>query len=72
MIIKDVVKKRMEEKGIKVSKLAKKTGYTSRHIYDLLSGHTRWNEKHFSKIFDVLGLELDIKPIDNRPAGTDG
>lgn len=67
------VKKRMAEKNIKVPELAKMTGYTSRYIYDLLTDKNgaRWNETTFAKIFGVLGLELDVKPVEQK-TGTNG
>lgn len=72
MDIKDAVKKRMAEKGVKVSDLARMTGYTPRHIYDLLSGGARWNETTISKIFGVLDLQLDVKTVEHRATGTAG
>lgn len=71
MDIKVAVKKRMAEKGVKASELAKVTGYTTRHIYDLLSGGARWNETTISKIFNALDLRLDVKPVEQRPTGTE-
>ena len=72
MDFRKTVKKQMKEKNINVSELAKKTGYTTRHIYDLLADKNgaRWNETTFTKIFAILGLELSVKPIEQR-TGTD-
>ncbi len=72
MDIREAVKNRMKTKGIKVSDLAKMTGYTARHIYDLLSGGARWNETTISKILNVLELELDIRPMEQKATGTEG
>lgn len=63
------VKKRMDDLGINVSKLASKTGYTSRYIYDLLAGQARWNETTMKKTCDALGIVLEVKPLE--PTGTD-
>lgn len=73
MDFRHIVKKRMAEKNIKVAELARLTGYTSRHIYDLLSDRNcaRWNETNFARIFGVLGLELDVKAVEQK-TGTNG
>jgi DNA-binding phage protein len=70
--IRSAVKNRMKEKGVKVPDLARVTGYTSRHIYDLLSGHARWNETTLSKIFSALELEFHVRPVGQKLTGTDG
>lgn len=71
MDFRNAVKKRMAARGIKVSNLAMMTGYTPRHIYDLLNGGARWNETTFSRIFGVLDLQLDVKPVEHKVTGTD-
>jgi predicted transcriptional regulator len=56
-----VVTKVLQEKGMKPSALARMTGYTPQYMYDLLSGHRRWNETTITKVCDALGLKIKIE-----------
>jgi transcriptional regulator with XRE-family HTH domain len=55
-----VVKERLKETGMKRSVLARATGYSAQHIYDLLSGERRWNEESINKVCEVLGLKVEV------------
>lgn len=70
MDFKGAVKKRMAEKNVKVAALAKMTGYTARHIYDLLSGDARWNETTMDKVCKALNMEIQIVSLEST--GTAG
>ncbi|WP_025852910.1 helix-turn-helix domain-containing protein [Paenibacillus ehimensis] len=50
----------MTAKGLKKSELARATGYTYQHIYDLLSGERRWNEDSINKVCEALGIKIEI------------
>jgi predicted transcriptional regulator len=60
------VNKVLKEKGLNPSELARMTGYTPQYMYDLLSGHRRWNETTINKVCDALGLKIKIES--NNPA----
>ncbi|WP_245583182.1 helix-turn-helix domain-containing protein [Paenibacillus daejeonensis] len=63
-----MIKKTMNEQGVKASDIAKQTGYTSQYLHGLLEGSRRWNETTLSKTCDALGLEVKLVPI---KSGTD-
>ena len=63
------VKKRMAELGVKVPELARETGYTTRYIYELLSGEARWNETTINKACKALDMTIEVKPLE--PTGTE-
>jgi len=69
MAFREAVKRRMREKNIKVADLAKITGYTTRHIYDLLSGGARWNETTMDKVCKALDVKIEV--VDLEQTGTD-
>lgn len=53
-----VVKHALIEQNLKPTDLARMTGYTPQHIYDLLRGDRRWNEVTMKKACDALGIEI--------------
>lgn len=53
-----VVKHALVEQDLKPVDLARMTGYTPQHIYDLLRGDRRWNEVTMSKACKALGIEI--------------
>lgn len=53
-----VVKHALIEQNLKPTDLARMTGYTPQHIYDLLRGDRRWNEVTMKKACKALGIEI--------------
>lgn len=51
----------LEKLNMKKSDLARATGYSYQHIYDLLSGERRWNEESINKVCAALGFKIEIK-----------
>lgn len=62
MIFTNEVKAEMEKKHITKSDLARATGYSYQHIYDLLAGQRRWNEVSMEKVCKALELEIKVIP----------
>ena len=59
-----VVKERMTELEVKAPELAQMTGYTTRHIYDLLSGGARWNETSLERVCKALNMKIEVMPLE--------
>ncbi|MDO3681970.1 helix-turn-helix transcriptional regulator [Paenibacillus ehimensis] len=51
----------MKEMDLRTSDIARTTGYSYQHIYDLLSGERRWNEDSINKVCAALGIKIEIK-----------
>lgn len=56
-----VVKHVLVEQNLKPVDLARMTGYTPQHIYDLLRGERRWNEDSINKVCKALGIQIEFK-----------
>jgi len=56
-----VVKHVLVDQNLKPTDLARMTGYTPQHIYDLLRGDRRWNEDSMSKVCEALGIQIEFK-----------
>lgn len=54
------VRLRMAELRMTGSKLAKKTGYSAKHISDLLAGRRRWNETTIDRVCKILGIRVQF------------
>ncbi|WP_369426681.1 helix-turn-helix domain-containing protein [Paenibacillus ehimensis] len=61
MNFSEAVKKAMKEMDLRTSDIARTTGYSYQHIYDLLSGERRWNEDSINKVCAALGIKIEIK-----------
>lgn len=55
------VKTILSKSGMKNSELARKSGYSSQHIHDLLSGDRRWNEDSINRVCKALGILVDFR-----------
>jgi len=58
MEFSSVVIERLKDLNMTKSELAKKMGYSSNYISDLLARERRWNETTTSKACEILGLEV--------------
>jgi len=61
MNFSEAVKTAMSKSKLKPSELARQTGYSAQHIYDLLSGDRRWNEDSINKVCEALELKIEIR-----------
>jgi len=61
-----VVKHALIEQNLKPTDLARMTGYTPQHIYDLLRGDRRWNEVTMKKACEALGIEIKYIPKEKK------
>ena len=61
MNFSEIVKSKLNEENIKITYLAKKTGYSVQYMSDLIAGKRRWNEKTITKVSDVLGIKVEFK-----------
>jgi transcriptional regulator with XRE-family HTH domain len=57
----DMIRSVLKQKGITITDLAKKMGYTVQYVSDLLKGDRRWNETTMNKACDVLSIEVAYK-----------
>jgi len=65
----NAIKKSMEVQGIRPGELAKKMGYSSQYITDLLAGHRRWNETTINKACQALGIKIEVVKDQNYKVG---
>lgn len=66
-----VVKKAMEQTNVKTADIARATGYSYQHIYDLLAGQRRWNEESMDRVCEALGIEINFNVEGTVPALTE-
>lgn len=70
----DAVKKEMAVKKLRISDLARMTGYTYTHCHDLLHGKKRWNQTSIDRFCKALGIKIiyvsDETP-NHAPTGTE-
>jgi len=59
------VKHALVDMDINAAELARRVGYSSMYIHNLLNGRRRWNEESMQKVCDVLGLEIKVVPKNN-------
>ncbi|MEB3752526.1 helix-turn-helix transcriptional regulator [Geobacillus sp. FSL W8-0032] len=70
MNFSEVVRNVLEDKNLRISDLARMTGYTPQYMYDLLAGNRRWNETTINKTCEALGIEIIVVPTKKeRSAG---
>jgi len=56
----EIIKNKLNEENIKITDLAKKTGYSVQYMSDLIAGKRRWNESTITKVSDVLGIKIEF------------
>ncbi|OPG98401.1 hypothetical protein B2I21_08610 [Chryseobacterium mucoviscidosis] len=62
MNFSDSLKLVMRRTGVTKQELARSTGYSQQHIYDLLNRKRRWNEESLNKVCSVLDIDIQIAP----------
>lgn len=60
MNFSEIIKNKLNEENIKITDLAKKTGYSVQYMSDLIAGKRRWNESTITKVSDVLGIKIEF------------
>ncbi|GAW92452.1 helix-turn-helix domain-containing protein [Calderihabitans maritimus] len=68
----EIVRATMARKRLKISDLARKTGYSQQYISDLLAGNRRWNETTIDKVCKALNLVVEIKSKEHNNTGAVG
>lgn len=61
----EIVKSAMKNKGLNTADVARGSGYSYQHIYDLLAGERRWNEESINRVSEVLGIQISFN-IDDK------
>lgn len=60
MNFSEIVKIKLSEENMKITDLARKTGYSIQYISDLIAGKRRWNESTITKVSDALGIKIEF------------
>lgn len=63
-----IVKQKMKEKRLKMTDVAKETGYSYMYCIDLTRGRRRWNEDTMNKFSKVLGIEINFTDHEEPPS----
>jgi transcriptional regulator with XRE-family HTH domain len=66
MNFSEVIKNILKSRNLRISDLARMTGYTPQYMYDLLAGNRRWNETTINKTCEALGIEILIVPKETK------
>jgi transcriptional regulator with XRE-family HTH domain len=66
MNFSEVIKNILKSRNLRISDLARMTGYTPQYMYDLLAGNRRWNETTIHKTCEALGIEILIVPKETK------
>jgi transcriptional regulator with XRE-family HTH domain len=66
MNFSEVIKNILKSRDLRISDLARMTGYTPQYMYDLLAGNRRWNETTINKTCEALGIEILIVPKETK------
>lgn len=65
MRFSQVVLQKMQEKNLRISDIARATGFTWTYCRDLLRGKRRWNEDAMLKVCKFLGIQPVFVPVSN-------
>jgi transcriptional regulator with XRE-family HTH domain len=66
MNFSEVIKNILKSRDLRISDLARMTGYTPQYMYDLLAGNRRWNKTTINKTCEALGIEILIVPKETK------
>lgn len=66
MRFSEAVKRKLADKNLKTTDLARSTGYSYQYVSDLLKGKRRWNEESMTKVSDALGFDLELKFVPKK------
>jgi len=65
-----VIKKKLGQKKLKITDLARLSGVSYPYLVDLVKGRRRWNEDTIDKVCKALGIKVEFRDLEST--GTDG